>query len=377
MTKILIFGDLHFKVDNIIQMKHYIEKIKYWLEQNAPPPDIFILLGDILHYHERLHTNALNQFDKMLSALCTFGKPIIILVGNHDMINHKQYLSNHHWMNILKHIPNIYIIDHTQSFTIQNFTFVCCPYVPNGSFKQAIQDILIQWVYNENTFEIISQDIKNVDIYFAHQEFKGCSMGFISSETGDEWELNMPFVLSGHIHQKQQPQQNIVYVGSAIQDGPFGGEYGIVSELCIHENTIRNNTSYVIQYDSIQLHSYIQLKYYKLSIPQHIIKSYNIQEITENTIHQLVKLKQQTDLCETLKINIKSSIEEFKAFKKSIMFQTLQTNNIYITLKPIEISTSILDKEIEIPYFLKELEDILKNSEHSDMLLELFYKCIQ
>ena len=35
-----------------------------------------------------------------------------ILVGNHDMINNQQFLTDNHWMNGLKQWDNIVIVDH-------------------------------------------------------------------------------------------------------------------------------------------------------------------------------------------------------------------------------------------------------------------------
>ena len=374
MTRILLFGDLHFKIDNILQMKQYMFQVDYWIKYNHIP-DVFILLGDILHYHERLHTAALNQFYDSFSMIRKYNRPIIILVGNHDMINHKQYLTTNHWMNVLKNIPNVYIIDSTQLFHIDSFTFGCVPYVPNGTFKDAIQMVQHHWEYQHHSFIRVEEPLHpNVDMYFAHQEFKGCCMGFISSETGDEWDESLPRVLSGHIHQKQI-LNNIYYVGSAIQSGSYGGEYGLFSELCIHDVQIAKNTSHVLKHESLFLETYLHLHFYKVSIPQHIVKTYSIEKCTEELNH-LIDLSLQKDICESLKINVKSSIEDFKLFKQTNTYKTLQKYNIHITLKPIEIQTQIHKEHVEIPYFLKEIEDILKSSEHSNILLDLFQKCL-
>ena len=64
-------------------------------------------------------------------------------------------------------------------------------------------------------------DPKETEAIFAHQEFKGCKMGAIISETGDIWSENYPMVFSGHIHDFQQPQRNILYPGTPFQHG-FG-----------------------------------------------------------------------------------------------------------------------------------------------------------
>nr|QBK90817.1 MAG: DNA repair exonuclease [Pithovirus LCPAC201] len=62
-------------------------------------------------------------------------------------------------------------------------------------------------------------------IIFAHQEFKGAKMGAIVSEMGDEWPINGPLIISGHIHDYQKVQENVWYTGTPIQHG-FGDTAG-------------------------------------------------------------------------------------------------------------------------------------------------------
>ena len=42
-------------------------------------------------------------------------------------------------------------------------------------------------------------------------------MGALVSETGDIWDTSDPPVFSGHIHDYQQPQENILYTGTPFQ----------------------------------------------------------------------------------------------------------------------------------------------------------------
>src|SRR3990167_6740571 len=56
---------------------------------------------------------------------------------------------------------------------------------------------------------------------FAHQEFYKVKMGAIVSEVGDKWASDLPLVVTGHVHQYQRLQDNILYVGTPIQHG-FG-----------------------------------------------------------------------------------------------------------------------------------------------------------
>jgi hypothetical protein len=66
----------------------------------------------------------------------------------------------------------------------------------------------------------LSIDFNNfnqVSCIFAHQEFKGAQMGAITSVDGDIWSVNDPYIISGHIHDYQNLQENILYVGTPIQ----------------------------------------------------------------------------------------------------------------------------------------------------------------
>ena len=55
---IAAIGDTHFRVDNISIVDTLIGELLKNLQEQSP--DLIVLLGDILHDHERLHTIALN-----------------------------------------------------------------------------------------------------------------------------------------------------------------------------------------------------------------------------------------------------------------------------------------------------------------------------
>ena len=99
-------------------------------------------------------------------------------------------------------IDNLIIVDKT--YFEEGFCFV--PYVPNGRFLEAIGD-----------------NLERSNCFFAHQEFLGCKMGGIISENGDEWDEKLPPVFSGHIHDHQIPQKNIIYTGTPFQNS-FGDD---------------------------------------------------------------------------------------------------------------------------------------------------------
>ena len=90
MEKLIVIGDPHFKTSNVPDTDEFIEKI-YNLAQDTQP-DRIIILGDLLHEHERLHTIPLNKAYEFVKKMAMISKTYI-LVGNHDMINNQQFLN--------------------------------------------------------------------------------------------------------------------------------------------------------------------------------------------------------------------------------------------------------------------------------------------
>jgi len=82
MTTVLAIGDQHFQESNMVEVEMFINKIEALAKSKQP--DIIVCLGDLLHTHERLYSDALNKacefVDRMRSITKTY-----VLVGNHDM----------------------------------------------------------------------------------------------------------------------------------------------------------------------------------------------------------------------------------------------------------------------------------------------------
>jgi flavodoxin len=230
MSEILIIGDLHFKHDNIEQCAQFVDQVKELL----PRTSHVIILGDVLHYHERLHTSTLNRFFNFLKII---NKPTIILVGNHDMINNQVFCdADGHWMNILKEWKNITIVDYPQYLKIENITFLAAPYVYPGRLAEA--------------FELFGVKPNNADYCLLHQEIKGCKMGAIESSDGDEYTWSTP-CFSGHVHDKQQVG-NVLYVGSAFEHS-FGSKKCFLILLNPKTKTIEHVPSKVVGKRTVHL----------------------------------------------------------------------------------------------------------------------------
>ena len=200
--RVLTIGDPHFKTNNTAEMKLLcIKTIE--LAKNIKP-DFIVVLGDVLDKHEKIHVVPLSQSIEWLENLSNIA-PLYVLIGNHDRPNNSDFLSNLHPYNGLKDNDNIYIVDDIMTYKNNNFKFLFVPYVPPGKFMEAIST------------KIDLDTIPEYTCIFAHQEFFGAKMGAIVSKVGDKWPLSHPLIISGHIHDYNIPQENIIYTGTPIQ----------------------------------------------------------------------------------------------------------------------------------------------------------------
>jgi DNA repair exonuclease SbcCD nuclease subunit len=165
-------------------------------------PDFIVCLGDILDRHEMIHVKPLEAATQFLYEM-TLLAPLFVLIGNHDRPNNSNFLTTEHPFNALKQWENIHIIDTTASAVIDNHRFIFVPYVAPGRFLEALT--------------YIKDPLKDTTCIFAHQEFKNAKMGAIVSTEGDPWDLSYPLVISGHVHDFDQLQPNLLYTGTPIQ----------------------------------------------------------------------------------------------------------------------------------------------------------------
>lgn len=313
--KVLAIGDPHFMIKNIPEVEIFVKKLEELIKNENP--DYIVMLGDLLHEHERLHTIPLNiayNFIKMLSSYAY----TYCIVGNHDLINNKQYLTDNHWMNAMKDWDNVKVID--KVITENNFVF--CPYVPPGRFTEAVESY-------------IKSDTKCV---FAHQEFYGCKMGAIVSVEGDKWLDTHPIVISGHIHSNQRPQDNVYYPGASLQHAFGESEKNIIPIIKFSDSG----------YD---------IREVDLELPRKKIVYVDIENIDDYEVK---------DTKHKLKIKLSGNYEEFKTFKKSVKYKELSKKGIKISYKPKKVEEKIND--IDSSDFLKILHKLVIKEKNSYLL---------
>ena len=120
-VEILFIGDPHIQVGNLVEVNIFLDRLV--VLAISKQPDIIVIAGDLLHTHERLHTRALNKAYELVEKMRNITKTYV-LVGNHDMENNQQFLTNNHWMNGMKEWSNTIIVDIVMNETIRGEKFV-------------------------------------------------------------------------------------------------------------------------------------------------------------------------------------------------------------------------------------------------------------
>lgn len=188
--RILVIGDLHFKLSNSEESEILVKNLLEIARETSP--DIIVILGDTLHNHSIINLHPFVRAVEFIICLSELAH-VFLLIGNHDRPNHKVFMTEEHAFNALKRIPKITVVDKTYA----SYPLVFVPYVETGRFKEAIKDI----------------DLNKTRIIFAHQEF----MNSIIKGRGDPWPEEFPLIISGHIHSEFKLQKNIMYVGTPIK----------------------------------------------------------------------------------------------------------------------------------------------------------------
>lgn len=292
-VKFLIVGDPHIQVSNIKEVELFLDSLINLATEKKP--DRIILLGDLLHNHERIHTIALNKAYQLVNDMRLIAKTYI-LVGNHDYISNQQYLTDNHWMNGLKEWDNTIIVDQVITETINGNKFVFAPYVYPGRFIEALNTLHTSW--------------QDADCIFAHQEFAGCKMGAITSVEGDNWSLENPNIISGHIHSRQMPQPNIYYPGAAMQHAFGESKKNIISFATF------NNGKYTNQEIDLKL-------------PRKKTIYLDVEDIDQ---YVLPTTK------DTIKLTVSGNYEQFKALKRTKKYKELTKKGTKIVFKPKKIT---------------------------------------
>lgn len=201
---LLCVGDIHVKQDTLETIDTLASLIISELER--VPGSACVFLGDLLHDHERIKTPYLNKVMQLVRNVAEYASGgVIVLVGNHDYISNREFMSDAHWMQVFDSDPNVTVVD--RAMVLFEGEVVAMPYVPPGRMIEALDTVgPNRWKYAK--------------LVLAHQEMKGFVYGegpcSITSEHGDSWSNEYPLLVSGHIHTPQR-KGKVIYPGSSLQ----------------------------------------------------------------------------------------------------------------------------------------------------------------
>jgi DNA repair exonuclease SbcCD nuclease subunit len=281
---VLFIGDVHIKFSNLKDLDKLENKMLQMKDIS-----FIVVAGDILDTHEKIHSQLMNRAYKLIKNLRTVA-PVYVLVGNHDYINNQQFLTDNHWMNGMKEWDRVHVIDYPlrlEGSSGQMFALV--PYVPPGRFVEAL-DKLPDW--------------RVAACVFAHQEVKNCKMGCIRSMDGDAWGVEWPMLVSGHIHERQNVGDNVLYPGSVLNHA-FGSDNQGISKLTFKGNIMSEER--------------VDIGLEKKSIIYEDVSK--VEDIPKD------KLVVQNKLC------LSGEPKDIKAFKKTKEYTDLKKKGIKVTFK--------------------------------------------
>lgn len=295
--KTLVIGDPHFKDNNKDDTDALHEQVIELLESGDY--DLVVVLGDIMHYHGKGDMKTYIRACKFLKDIASrVGKErSFLIIGNHDRVNNTVAEGEEHWFYPLRDHPNYPTIvnetiikrfdDGDNSRIVVGFV----PYTPAGSLDKYLLP------------RLGDIELNSINVFYMHQEFKGCSMGSRKSVNGDVWGPDRPFVISGHEHGRHKVGKNIFYTGT-----PYHTDFGESGDKFLH--TITHGTSGTIGIKNIK--SKVPKKL-TLRINASEFASYNFPQndwvrakITDSTrkLRELKSSKKYTDLLENPKIKI-------------------------------------------------------------------------
>lgn len=294
--RVLVVGDPHFTLNNRAET----DQLQVDLLELQKEVDLVVILGDILDRHSQIHLLVFNRAVALLQALADQGSTVV-LIGNHDRVNNQDFLSNHHPF-VGQERDSLYIIAQPRvmefplkipsretkspvGVEFQGMRFLFCPFVAEGRWLEAIESI----------------NLSEIDYVFAHQSFRGAKIDGQVIETRDIWEVDAPLMISGHIHERQQIQPNLLYIGTPFQQS--------FRESCDKSVSIFTLTSESWSEERVDLHIPLKRSFECL-----------IRQLDELDFGVLLEKSRP----EMIRLVLKGTEAEVKAIQKSLIYQRLK-----------------------------------------------------
>jgi DNA repair exonuclease SbcCD nuclease subunit len=329
--EVLTIGDLHISPKNLRRCEIFLEQLK----EVKIAAQIVVILGDVFDSHETIHTSCITLFNEVMLYLQTLPVHTYVLVGNHDMINNTVYISEKdHPFTPYKQWSKVTIVDKPLRVQFKEVSFTFAPYVYRGRFSEMLEKIP-KWRYS--------------DAIFAHQEFRGAKMGPFTSVDGDVWEEGWPLVISGHIHDFDELQSNVVYVGAAMQH-----------TFAEHSN----KTISVFQFQD----GFDEFERISLSVPKKItVKS----DVVDATLIGLKEILESSEPDE-VRVVVSGTMTEHLKWKRGKVCEALKKKGVKIVFKQSDENEVIeVDNGADLPVFKEILRDLVNKESKG---IQVLYK---
>jgi DNA repair exonuclease SbcCD nuclease subunit len=298
--EILIVGDLHYQINNYVQTNMFHQElIKIIKDKNISK---IIFLGDMMHRFEKIDLDPLNRIQKLLEDIHNLDVEIFVCIGNHD-ISSGDHVTNKHAFNSFKYWTKTNIIDFPQIFEEGNIKFCCLPYIPDGKVKEYL-----------NLYNI---DILSIDVFFCHSDFKHTSINNLSQTNADIWDVNYPLMIGGHLHDYEEVQKNLIYVGT-----PYQHSFSDKTNKGIFLATFNSENNEKVDFT---------LQKIILNIPQKIYLTINYEELFSIQIPEgEVKIKIVGPIKEVKKLLSSPDLREKFCKVKIVYYDTTNDTTIYV-----------------------------------------------
>lgn len=306
--RVLTIGDPHFKKDNEECTDILLKETLRVIEEERP--DYVVVLGDIMHDHSR---TTINMFNRAIEYLFKIAESMPagktkVLIGNHDRTNNSVGEGDDHFFKNFK--DRLGGPDFVDRVRVED-DMIFAPYVPPGQLIQLFEE------YGVDPNECIGA--------FLHQELEGCKVGIERSKVGDEWDPYWCAAISGHIHDYENYNGNIYYVGTPYQIS-FGdrnrktislydlsmGEEGPITREKRIDLDIPSKVRVALNCDEFKDWSYDGTSLVRLTITD-TVKNISVMKNTSHwknlSLQQRIKFKYIYD---AVKESVLGPVEEFK-----------------------------------------------------------------
>ncbi len=339
--KFLCVGDPHLKTNNVQESECMIKEVLRVSKETSP--DVIVCMGDVLDRFSKVDTPCLKRAITFFEEMAAFA-PLYVLIGNHDRPNNTTFeIEDHAYTAVKKWDPQlgVTVIDKPTKVILGGMLIVMMPYLPVGQFVHSLNSLDKEDQHLRDTIP----SWNSARVIFAHQEFYGVNMSGQESTLGDKWAKQFPLVVSGHIHQFQELNGNIIYVGSPSQLN-FG-------------DTLDKSVSLLTLSPTMRSH-----KRYYLTIPVRIDLVITYSEI--NTCVTPVLPTEDSKL----RIIIKGTVEELKRINKLSRIIDWRKKGYYISTQTVlgerEQMETVTHQGVTFVGFLSMLRESL--SEFPDLL---------